>query len=148
MFFPVIDKSLNSNDWSVSLQIANVRLSFQIKSVLVDVLDYEWIEVDLDLLHSNVESVVVLVSLLVEFVSESKLHRVSEWVNNVLSVHAHLIVEDIFHHLKNRGGLKYFKDAILVLMTLVPDTGGHEQLTHCVPVETDVPHLLQLADCA
>ena len=134
--------------WTISLYFSDVTEHFKVLLKLHNVRDCLGSQVQLYLL--NLDGYLVFVEVGCRFVciSESQLHLIGEWRDNILILKSHFLVERVFHHLQNHVGLDELEYAVLELVTLIPNRSGDEHLAHGIPVEAYVLQLLQLHDGA
>ena len=89
-------------------------------------------------------SVLIVVSVLIVRISESKLDPYCEWVYHVGIRHTVVHRKNIFHHLMDQVCLYKLKYPVLKFMWLIPYRGGNKHLTHRIPVNTDILNLFKL----
>lgn len=140
--FPVVNESLNSYMWTISLYFSDVTEHFKVLLELHNVRDCLGSQVELYLL--NLDGYLVFVEVGCRFVciSESQLHLIGERRDNILILKSDFLVERVFHHLQNHVGLDELEYAVLELVTLIPNRSGDEHLAHGIPVEAYVLQLL------
>ena len=146
--FSVVNESLNSNMWTISLNFSDITEHFKVLLKLHNIRDCLGSQVQLYLLNLDGYLVFVEVSCRFVCISESQLHLIGKWTNNILILKSNFLVERVFHHLQNHIGLDELEYAVLELVTLIPNRGGDEHLAHGIPVKAYVLQLLQLHDGA
>ena len=140
--FPVVNESLNSNVWTISLYFSDVTEHFEILLELHNIRDCLRSQIQLNLLNPYGYLVFVQIGCGFVCISESQLHLIRERRDDVLILESNLLVEGVFHHLQDHVGLDELEYAVLELVTLIPNRGWNEHLAHRIPVKADVPQLL------
>lgn len=137
-FFPVIYKCLDSHMWPKSLDFFCIRLSFKVLIEFHSIFHSSWMQVALNFFDPYKHSIFVQIFFHAERVSESELHRVSEWLDQIVVNDAYFLRKNILHHCQDHVCLDNFENTVPKIRRLIINTCRDKHLTHGIPVAAQI----------
>ena len=148
MFFPVVNKSLYSHEGSIPLEISNIALPFKILIEFHAILKSGWMQITLYFVNSYCHSIFVQIFLHIKSVSQTELHLISKWFNQIIVCYPDFLRKYILHHLQYHVCIYHLENAVSQFVRLVIHRSWYEHLAHGIPVETHIFQFLKLYDGA